>query len=223
MKAKHIVLLVVIGIPIILAYGCYRLVRFPGDRGEVYDTWETANETFKVRMRAYYEVGIYMPGAFYTCETTLVGSNEWREFKAFRGDDAIPLSRLNQRFRFINAQSAYFYTADDFLVTLDGGHNWSVWRPPTLTQPDGTRVYWAIMEAYVNEDGTGKAKLWNYDEGEKAGVSLEVSTKDYGQNWDAIQSTAKHNNGMHPTANSAAFMRETPAHQRFVAAGDAGR
>ena len=31
------------------------------------------------------------------------------------------------------------------------------------------------------------------------------------------------NNGMHPTANSAAFMRETPANQRFVAAGDAGR
>jgi len=31
------------------------------------------------------------------------------------------------------------------------------------------------------------------------------------------------NNGMHPTANSVAFMRETPANQRFVAARDAGR
>ena len=31
------------------------------------------------------------------------------------------------------------------------------------------------------------------------------------------------NNGMHPTANSVAFMRETPTNQRFVAAGDAGR
>jgi len=31
------------------------------------------------------------------------------------------------------------------------------------------------------------------------------------------------NNGMHPTANSLAFMRETPAIQRLVAAGDAGR
>jgi hypothetical protein len=28
---------------------------------------------------------------------------------------------------------------------------------------------------------------------------------------------------MHPTANSVAFMRETPANQRLVAAGDAGR
>jgi len=31
------------------------------------------------------------------------------------------------------------------------------------------------------------------------------------------------NNGMHPTANSVAFMREVPAIQRFAAAGDAGR
>jgi len=31
------------------------------------------------------------------------------------------------------------------------------------------------------------------------------------------------NNGMHPTANSVALIRETPAIQRFVAAGDAER
>jgi hypothetical protein len=31
------------------------------------------------------------------------------------------------------------------------------------------------------------------------------------------------NNGMHPTANSVAFMRETPASQPLVAAGDARR
>ena len=31
------------------------------------------------------------------------------------------------------------------------------------------------------------------------------------------------NNGMHPTANSVALMRETPAHQRYAAAGDAER
>jgi hypothetical protein len=38
-----------------------------------------------------------------------------------------------------------------------------------------------------------------------------------------ISRGALSNNGMHPTANSVAFMRETPAIQRFVAAGDAGR
>jgi hypothetical protein len=39
----------------------------------------------------------------------------------------------------------------------------------------------------------------------------------------ASSSGGRANNGMHPTANSVAFIRETPAIQRFVAAGDAGR
>ena len=186
MKAKHIILLVAISIPTFLAYSCYRFWRFPGDRGEVYDTWETANETFKVRMTAYYEVGIYMPGAFYTCESAPVNSKEWREFKAFRGDDAVPLSRLNQRFRFVDNRTAYFYTADDFLVTLDAGRTWSVWKP-ILPRPDGERVYWAITEAHVASGGTGQAKLWRYDEQIKDAVSLEISTKDYGQSWSVVK------------------------------------
>ncbi|HEX6187717.1 MAG TPA: hypothetical protein VFZ40_06535 [Pyrinomonadaceae bacterium] len=153
-------------------------------------------------MAAYYEVGIYMPGAFYTCESAQVGSDEWREFKAFRGDDAIPLSRLNGRFRFVNNQTAYFYTADDFLVTLDAGRNWSIWRPPTLTQPNGDRVYYAITEAYVDGDGTGKAKLWNYDEQKRDAVSLDVLTKDYGQSWHVVPSQTKHNNSLDRSGGS---------------------
>ncbi len=199
-KSKHITLMVIIGVVGFVTYSCYtfsRAFRFPGDRGEIYDTWETANEAFKVRMRAYYEVGIYMPGAFYTCESAPAGSNEWREFKAFRGDDAVPLSYLNQRFRFINAQTAYFYTADDFLVTLNGGRNWSVWKP-ILPQSNGERVHWAIMEAYVGADGTGKATLRNYDEQIKDAVLSEVVIKDYGQSWNVVQSTAKHNARHHP-------------------------
>jgi hypothetical protein len=39
----------------------------------------------------------------------------------------------------------------------------------------------------------------------------------------AGESQASPNNGMHPTANSMALMRETPFLSRFVAAGDAGR
>jgi len=205
MKAKQIILLAVLTAPALLAYGYTRwLTRFPGDRGKVYDTWETANEYFKVRMTAYYEVGIYMPGAFYTCESAPVGTNDWREFKSFRGDDAVPLSRLNQRFRFVNAKTAYFYTTDDFLVTLDAGLNWSIWKS-ILPRSDGGRAYWAITEAHVESDGAGKAKLWNYDEQIKDAVSLEFSTKDYGQSWDVVKSVAKHDNGVHPATAQPAF------------------
>jgi len=62
-----------------------------------------------------------------------------------------------------------------------------------------SEFYWAITEAHVESDGTGRAKLWNYDEQIKDAVTLEISTTDYGQNWNVAQSTAKHNNGTHPT------------------------
>ncbi len=202
MKPKRIFLILVLGVVGIGAFVCYQLsraFRFPGDRGAVYDTWETANNNFKIRMTAYYEEGIYMPGAFYTCESATIGSNEWREFKAFRGDDAVPLSRLNQRFRFVNEQTAYFYTADDFLVTVNGGRTWTVWTP-LFPQSNGERTYWAIMDADVQADGTGKAKLWNYDERLKEEMSMEVRTEDYGQSWSAVQDTAKHNKALQLTA-----------------------
>lgn len=131
-----------------------------------------------------------MPGAFYTCESAKIGSNEWREFKSFRGDDAIPLSWLNQRFRFVSEQIAYLYTADDFLVTTDAGHSWSTWKP-ILPKSNGKRIYWAIMEVNIQVDGKGRAKLEAYDEEAEKGVSLEVNTEDYGRNWSVIQGTAR--------------------------------
>ena len=202
MKPKYILLILAIGLVGISAFVWYqfsRAFRFPGDRGAVYDTWETANNNFKIRMTAYYEEGIYMPGAFYTCESATLSSNEWREFKAFRGDDTVPLSRLNDRFRFVNDQTAYFYTADDFLVTTDAGRNWFVWKP-ILPMPSGHPIYWAITEAKVEANGTGRAKLEAYDEETKKGLSLEVSTADYGRNWSVAQAAAKHNKALQLTA-----------------------
>jgi len=202
MKPKYILLIFAVGVVGISASVCYqfsRAFRFPGDRGAIYDTWETANNQFKVRITAYYEEGIVMPGAFFTCESALTGSNEWREFKAFRADDAVPISPFSQGFRFANDQSAYFYTADDFLVTVDGGRNWSVWKP-TLPKPSEHPIYWAITEAYVEADGKGRAKLEAYDEEAKDRVSLEVNTQDYGRRWSVPRGTAKHNKALQLTA-----------------------
>ena len=189
MKLKNICLITLISIIAVITDGCYKFsdpFRFPGDRGEIYETWETTNNNFKIRITAYREVGIYMPGAFFVCESAPLDSSEWREFKFYRADDAIPI--LRERFRFVNDQTAYYYTEDDFLVTVDGGKNWLVWQP-ILPQSNGERVYWAITEAYVEANGTGRAKLWHYDEHIKDGMSLEVHTKDYGQSWSVIQNT----------------------------------
>lgn len=198
MKTKRIILILAIGLVGISGFVCYqfaRAFRFPGDRGAIYDTWETSNNQFKVRITAYYEEGIVMPGAFFTCESALNGSNEWREFKAFRADDAVPTTPFSQRFRFANDQTAYFYTADDFLVTVDGGRNWSVSKP-TLQKPGEHPIYWAIAEAYVAANGKGRAKLEAYDEEARDRVFLEVNTEDYGRSWSVAEGTAKHNKAL---------------------------
>jgi hypothetical protein len=84
-------------------------------------------------------------------------------------------------------------------VTVDGGRNWSVWKP-TFPKPGGHPLYWAITEAYVEADGKGRAKLEAYDEEAKDRVSLEVNTEDYGRSWSVAQRLTKHNKALQLTA-----------------------
>ena len=184
MKAKHLILILVvvlvIGAPI---YAFYLFSRPWGDRGKAYESWETSNNTFRVKITAHYEANVYLPGAFYVCESATVGSDEWREFMVFRVDDANPIPR--GLFRYVNDETAYIFMSDDFVVTVDGGRSWSVWKP-ILPQPNGEKVYWAFKEARVEADGTGKAKLWRYDEQVKEIVYVEIQTRDYGRSWSVV-------------------------------------
>ncbi len=182
-KPKHIFLIFIIGVIGVLGYGCLKfsmMFRSHGDRGAVYETFETANNTFKVKMTARYEENVYMPGAYLIYESAPIDSNKWREFLSYRTDDAIPIPR--ETFRFLNEQTAYVYLAYDFAVTLDGGRTWKVWKP-LFPQSNGQPLYWAITEARVEADGTGQAKVESYDERKKARVALEIFTEDFGQSW----------------------------------------
>ncbi len=93
-KPKHIALFTIVSIVAVIAYGCLKfslMFRPLGDRGAIYETWETANENFKVKITARHEANVYLPGAYFICASAPVGSNNWREFKAFRIDDANPI------------------------------------------------------------------------------------------------------------------------------------
>lgn len=161
-----------------------------GDRGKSYESWERANPTFKVRATAYYESGVYMPGAYFAFQSSPAGSDDWKEFAVFRMDDAIPIPREN--FRFVSEQIAYVYMADGYFVTVDGGRSWSPWKP-ALPPPIGQGVYWAIETLNVEPNGSGTANLRKYDEQLKDIVTLEVRTEDYGRHWSAVESTANPN------------------------------
>jgi hypothetical protein len=186
MKSKQIVLISVAAIVAVLAYGLVKfsmMFCFYGARGPAYETWETANSSLKVRITALYEEGVFLPGAYFVCESAPVGSDRWREFIYIRTDDAFPIRR--EQFRFVGEQTAYFYMAYDFVVTLDGGRTWKAWKP-LFPQSNGEPLYWAIREAKVEADGTGSAKVECYDKQKKARVELEIRTRDFGQSWSVV-------------------------------------
>jgi hypothetical protein len=184
-KSKYIILIVITALIATGAFVYLKAVapfyRLPGDRGGIYETWETDNKAFKVKITAYYEVGIFMPGAFFVLESAPSGSEEWRHFLTYRADDAVKIPQ--QRFKFVNEQTAYFYGSDDFLVTVNGGREWSVWKP-ILKDSDGKIHYWAITEADVELNGTGKLELRRYDEQLNAKVIRMAFTENYGRSWD---------------------------------------
>lgn len=182
-KPKHILLIFIVGVLSVLGYSCVKfsmMFRPLGDRGAVYETFETANNTFKVRMTALNEEDVYMPGAYLVYESAPIDSDKWREFLAYRTDDAIPIPR--ERFRFLNEQTAYVCLWYDFAVTLDGGRTWKTWKP-LFPQSNGELLYWTITEVSVEADGTGQAKIESYDEQKRDRVALDIRTEDFGQSW----------------------------------------
>lgn len=123
MKLKHFYLPAIAALVALYAYSCLRsaqsFTRFPGDKGAIYETWQAENKSFKVKITAYREVGIIMPGAFFVFESAPVGSDDWRIFSTSRADDPISIQR--EQFHFVNDQTAYFQGYEEFLVTVNGG------------------------------------------------------------------------------------------------------
>jgi hypothetical protein len=185
MTSKHFLLAVIFIFLCLTFYGCLYVTGKSGYRGDIYDSWETANNTFKVKITAYEEVGTFMPGAYFYCATASVGSDSWRYFKTYRTDDAVSIPHY--RFRFVNDQIAYFYGSEEFLVTTNAGKDWAVWTP-LLSQPNDKKIfYWGIKDVSIEADGMGKANLERFDLQSNANVSIEAFTKDYGQSWKTVE------------------------------------
>lgn len=182
-KFKIVLLIVILTPVVVLACAGFKIAmmfRPLGDRGAVYETIETANNTFKVRMSARYEENVYMPGAYLIYESAPINSDSWREFLSYRTDDAVSIQR--ERFRFLNEKTAYVFLSYDFAITLDGGRTWKIWKP-LFPQSNGEPLYWTITELRIEDDGTGQGTVESYDREKKARVELEIVTEDFGQSW----------------------------------------
>src|ERR1051326_3412453 len=90
--------------------------------------WETANQTFRIRVSEYAERGP-MPtpsGAYYVFESAPLHSGDWNHITTFRHDDQIGIPR--DQVRFVHDNIGYVFMGWMYAVTMDGGATWHVWN-----------------------------------------------------------------------------------------------
>jgi len=176
MNRKQTVLIAVIGI---LAYGGHKFYwLITPHRGDAFEIKEITGDSFKIRITAYSEKGVWLPGAYYVFESSPVSSNEWREFMTVRADD--PNQILHDAARIINEQAGYAYMLNMYAVTTDGGRTWSVWDTSTELKNRQDIFSRAIGEVDVTADGTGRMKLYKFSHEPS---TTYLKTKDYGRHW----------------------------------------
>src|SRR5580765_7386226 len=109
---------------IVLALGC-GLVSCGLGRGKLVDKWETANQTFKIRITEYQENKTWfgLPGYYHVFESAVVGSADWQEVMNVRTDDPVGIPR--EQTAFVNDRVGYVFMGQNYAVTIDGGRSWS--------------------------------------------------------------------------------------------------
>jgi len=147
-----------------------------GDR--VLQSWETSNQSFKVRIRQFNEKPMFLPGlpgyyfAFETADHDR--PDQWREVATIRTDDDVKIPR--EQVRFVNDSIGYFFMGQIYAVTIDGGHLWSVWNAAKEREPEAF-----IKDVRIDQDGTGEMSF--YPNPKQGTQPANLFTNDYGQHW----------------------------------------
>lgn len=164
---------------VLVILGCAVYFLLMPRRGDIIETWETTNGTFKVRVTAYSEKNTFpaLGGAYYVFQSAAVGSGEWSEIMTVRHDDPLEIPR--DQVRLISDKIGYAFMLYDYAVTTDGGASWSVWNVSDL--PDWRRTRANIKDVRLTPDGTGTMSLTSSAD-QKA---PELHTINYGRHWTA--------------------------------------
>ena len=152
---------------------------YQGTRGKVLEQWETANATFRVRVTAYKEKALIVPGAIYVFQSAPKGSEKWHEIMALKFDDPVPIPR--EQVRFVDDSTGYAFMGETYAVTTDGGHTWTLWNSEVALKDRADVLSRSIEKVDVNPDGTGRMQL--YEHPYQRGAVPILRTQDYGRHW----------------------------------------
>ena len=147
--------------------------------GNVTESWETSNQTFKLRVDRCAEENSFVPGAYYVFQSAPSNSDAWREIMTFRHDDPVPIPR--EQVRFVNDRVGYAFMGWMSAVTTDGGASWSVWSADKDLPKLQCCNYQLIKDMRLEPDGTGVMILNPISQ--SRGEAPELRTKDYGRHW----------------------------------------
>ncbi|HBB96488.1 MAG TPA: hypothetical protein DC054_13960 [Blastocatellia bacterium] len=148
--------------------------------GDTVESFETSNQTFKLRVDRHAEVGGFgaIAGAYYVFRSAPVGSDVWRDIMTFRHDDPNPIPR--DQARFLNDHVAFVFMGWMYAVTTDSGASWSVWDSSRDLPKWRCCNYRLIQSVHLEADGTGTMTLNVIPD---RGEVPQLRTKDFGRTW----------------------------------------
>ncbi len=170
----------VLGLIVATNWGIISMLVFGPYMGNVTESWETSNQTFKLRVDRRAEQNSFVPGAYYVFRSAPSGSDSWREIMIFRHDD--PVAIPHEQVRFVNDRVGYVFMGWMSAVTADGGANWSIWSADKDLPNWQCCNYRLIKDVRLESDGTGIMVLNPISQGR--GEVPELRTKDYGRHWN---------------------------------------
>ena len=148
--------------------------------GDITESFETSNQTFKLRVDRHAEVGGFGPaGAYYVFRSAPVGSDAWHDIMTFRHDDPNPIAR--DQVRFVNDQVGFVFMGWMYAVSTDGGASWSVWDSARELPKWQCCNYQLIQNVNIESDGTGTMSLHVIPD---HGDVPRLRTKDFGHHWN---------------------------------------
>lgn len=167
---------------VVLVVGCVIRLSF-ALQDQVYDQLEITNDTFKMRITAFSERGQFLPGVYFVFQTARSGSDKWGELLEVRADDPYPLRP--EQLGLVSAQVGYAIIGSHYMVTTNGGHDWSLWEAEKQLPLDEYiarhNLSPSIEAVHIQRDGTGRMRLHQPFRERERGPDLV--TRDYGVHW----------------------------------------
>jgi hypothetical protein len=184
MKRKFLIVIVVltavVGLFVAVNRHVISMLVFGPYMGRVIESWETSNQTFKVRVDSHAEENTFVGGAYYVFRSAPSGSDAWREIMTFRHDDPNPIPR--DQVHFVNDRVGYVFMGWMYAVTTDSGASWTVWDAEKDLPKWDCCNYRLIATVKIEASGTGTMILDPIHQ--RQGEVRQLHTKDFGQHWN---------------------------------------